>query len=140
MIMAGRFAFTIGAEIGNIPLIADGIEDYLTSTGVDPAIIPDIQLAVDEAVTNIVRHGYRGQEGTIAITCSIGDGCIRIVIRDRAPAFNPLTVKDPDLSTGLADRVAGGMGVYLIRKVMDAVRYEYSGTENILTLEKTFIG
>ena len=139
MTMAGRFAFTIEAEIGNIPLIADGIEDYLTSTGVNPAIIPDIQLAMDEAVTNIVKHGYRGQEGTITITCSIGDRCIRIVIRDRAPAFNPLTVKDPDLSGDLADRVAGGMGIHLIRKVMDAVRYEYSGTENILTLEKTFI-
>jgi len=138
--MPGRFAFTIGAEIENIPVIADGIEDYLTSAGVDPAIIPDIQLAVDEAVTNTVMHGYRGQEGTVTITCSIMDGCVRIVIRDRAPAFNPLTIREPDLSAGIAERAVGGVGFHLIRKVMDAVSYEYRDGENVLTLEKKVPG
>lgn len=138
--MAGRFSFTIEATIGNIPVIADGIEDYLTSAGVDPAIIPDIQLAVDEAVTNTVMHGYRGQAGTVTITCSIHDGCVRIVIRDRAPAFNPLTIRDPDISPDLADRAPGGLGFFLVRKVMDAVSYEYWDGENVLTLEKKVPG
>jgi serine/threonine-protein kinase RsbW len=136
--MAGLFERTIDATIANIPVIADSLEEYLAREGVDPAVIPDIELAVDEAVTNIIMHGYRGEKGTIRVTCSVGPRRVRVVIRDRAPAFNPLTAQEPDISAGLADRVAGGMGIHLIRKVMDAVRYEYSGTENILTLEKTF--
>ncbi len=134
--MAGRFAFTIDAEIKSIPVVADGIEDYLVSAGVNPAIVPDLELAVDEVMTNIIMHGYRGRAGTIQITCSIGDGSVKVEIRDRAPAFNPLSVKDPDISADLAQRAVGGMGIYLVRKVMDAVSYEYRDGENVLTLEK----
>jgi len=137
--VAGPFERTIDAQIANIPVIANGLEEYLVREGVDPAIIPDIELAVDEAMTNIIMHGYRGERGTIRVTCSVDTGRVRVVIRDRAPAFNPLTAQEPDISAGLADRGAGGLGIHLIRKVMDAVRYEHSGTENILTLEKTFI-
>ncbi|OPY39140.1 MAG: serine-protein kinase RsbW [Methanoregula sp. PtaU1.Bin051] len=134
--MAGRFAFTVDAAIENIPVVADGIEDYLVSAGVNPAIVPDIELAVDEVMTNIITHGFRRQAGTIGITCSIGEGVVRIEIRDRAPAFNPLLLKEPDISVKLEDRPVGGLGIYLVRKVMDAVSYEYRDGENVLTLEK----
>jgi serine/threonine-protein kinase RsbW len=134
--MAGRFAFTVDAEITSIPLVADGIEDYLTSAGVDPAIVPDIELAVDEVMTNIIMHGYRSRAGTIGITCVIGERVVKVEIRDRAPEFNPLLLKEPDITAGIDDRPVGGMGIYLVRKVMDAVSYEYLNGENVLTLEK----
>ena len=134
--MPGRFAFTIDAKIENIPLVADGISDYLASAGVGTDIIPDIELSVDEAITNIVMHGYKGGEGTIAIACTIGPGCVRVEIRDSAPAFNPLSVPAPDLSAPLADRAVGGMGIYFIRKVMDEVSYAYVNGENVLRLGK----
>jgi serine/threonine-protein kinase RsbW len=134
--MAGRFSFTIDAAINNIPVVAEGIEDYLTDVGTDPFILPDIQLAVDEAVTNIIMHGYKGQPGTIGILCSVDAGTVRIEIRDQAPAFNPLTVPAPDVTADLVDRVVGGMGIYLIRKVMDAVSYEFVDGENVLRMEK----
>ena len=138
--MAGKFSFTVSAEIANIPLITDSIADYLTSAGVITDIIPDIELAVDEAVTNIVLHGYKKGPGTIAITCTITGTAVQIAIRDSAPAFNPLTIPPPDISADLADRVAGGMGIFLIRKVMDGVEYEYTEGQNVLTMEKKVPG
>ena len=134
--MARTFSFTVDAKIKNIPVIAEGLEGFLLDVGVNPEILPDIQLAVDEATTNIIMHGYAGKPGTIAISCSVEDGTVRIVIRDRAPPFNPLSIKEPDLTAGLEDRVVGGMGIFLIRKVMDAVSYEYEGGENVLRMEK----
>lgn len=134
--MAGRFAFTVEAKTENIPVIADGLEAYLTDVGVDDTVVPDIQLAVDEAVTNIIMHGYRGGAGTIAVSCEVGTGCVRVAIRDRAPAFNPLSVPAPDLTADLESRVVGGMGIWFIRKVMDSVSYEYTDGENVLMMEK----
>jgi serine/threonine-protein kinase RsbW len=138
--MPGSFSFTIDAEIANIPVATDGIADYLTSAGVAAEIIPDIELAVDEAITNIIMHGYRKGPGTIAITCTIEKDRVKIAIRDSAPAFNPLTIPPPDITADLADRVAGGMGIFLIRKVMDEVGYEYKEGQNVLTMEKNTLG
>lgn len=138
--MAGSFSFTIDAKIENIPVATDGIADFLTSTGVPAEIIPDIELAVDEWITNIIMHGYRKQAGTIAITCTITGKAVQIAIRDSAPAFNPLTVPAPDTSASLADRVVGGMGIFLIRKVMDSVEYEYADGQNVLTMVKKLRG
>lgn len=134
--MARRFAFTVDAAIDSIPVVMDGIESYLADVGVDPAIVPDIQLAVDEAMTNIITHGYRGSPGTIAVACSVGRDRVRIEIRDRGPAFNPLTIQDPDLTADIAERAVGGLGIYLVRKVMDSVSYEYRDGENVLRMEK----
>jgi len=130
------FSFSIDAEIRNIPVVAEGLEGFLLDVGVNPEILPDIQLAVDEAVTNIIRHGYAGKPGTIKISCSVDEGMVRTEIRDSAPPFDPLIIPDPDLTADLADRVVGGMGIFLIRKVMDAVTYEYVEGENVLRMEK----
>ncbi|HPD76194.1 MAG TPA: ATP-binding protein [Methanoregulaceae archaeon] len=134
--MARTFSFTIDAEIKNIPVIAEGLEGFLLDVGVNPEILPDIQLAIDEAVTNIIMHGYAGKPGTIVISCSVEDGTVRIGIRDHAPPFDPLSIKEPDVTAALEDRVVGGMGIFLIRKVMDTVSYEYVDGENVLRMEK----
>jgi len=134
--VARTFSFTVDAEIRNIPVVAEGIEGFLLDVGINPGILPDIQLAVDEAVTNIIMHGYAGKPGAINMKVSVDGGVVRVEIRDQAPQFDPLTVKEPDLSADLADRFVGGMGIYLIRKVMDAVSYEYVDGENVLTMKK----
>lgn len=131
-----QFSFTIDARIENIPVVAEGLEGFLLDVGINPEVLPDIQLAADEAVTNIVKHGYAGKPGAIVLTVSVDNGVVRIEIRDRAPPFDPLKIKEPDLTADLADRVVGGMGIFLIRKVMDSVSYSFVDGENVLTMEK----
>jgi serine/threonine-protein kinase RsbW len=95
-------------------------------------------MAVDEACSNIIEHAYGG-EGIGNIDCSyeVTDRSLIITLRDTARPFDPTVISDPDLDVQLEERALGGLGVYLIRQLMDIVDHRYeSGEGNILTLVK----
>ena len=84
----------------------------------------DLQLAVEEACINVIEHGYADlQPGTIAITFKIKDRQVSITITDFGHEFDPTKYPPPDLTSDWDQRPVGGLGVYLITKLMDAVRY-----------------
>lgn len=95
-------------------------------------------LALEEVVTNVIRHGYDdGQEHPIEVTLSADfSGAVRLVVRDQGKPFNPLDAPVPDTSAPLDRRPAGGLGIHLVRHVMDEIRYERSGDCNVLTMTK----
>lgn len=95
-----------------------------------------VEMAVDEACSNIIEHGYKGMpEGDIECTCDQNDRALTIIIRDHGQAFNIDNVPIPDITDDLEDRRVGGLGVFLIRELMDKVQYERLGeTGNVLTL------
>lgn len=104
---------------------------------VHPGVIPDMVEAVDEAATNIIKHGYRGRPGTLEVDVGVTDGSLVIRLRDHAPAFDPTTVPAPDLSLPLERRPLGGMGVHLARELTDAMRHRSTKDwSNELTLVK----
>ena len=100
--------------------------------------IYSIQLATDEACTNVIEHAYADfDEGKFEVECNIVDGGIKIVIRDQGKSFDPSSVLEPNLEADLSERKIGGLGIYLMRKLMDEVSYESStGTGNTLTMLK----
>jgi serine/threonine-protein kinase RsbW len=83
----------------------------------------DVVQAVDEAATNIILHGYAGQEGMVEVEVERQDGALIVRLRDRAPQFDPTTIASPDLSLGLEQRRPGGLGIYLIRQLVDRIQY-----------------
>ena len=96
-----------------------------------------INLALDEVVTNVVRHGFddaAGQELVTEIVASRAE--LTTVVTDQGRAFNPLDMAPPDLNAPLADRALGGLGIHLIRSLMDGVEYRRDGQKNVLTLRK----
>lgn len=97
-----------------------------------------IQLAADEASTNIIEHAYAGIEnGKIEIDCSATGDELKIVMRDRGKSFDPSSVPEPNVKADLSERRIGGLGMYLMRKLMDEVYYESSPeTGNTLTMIK----
>ena len=97
-----------------------------------------IQLAADEASSNIIEHAYAGvDDGEIEIECYVDDGILTVIMRDRGKPFNPATVPEPNLSADLSERQIGGLGMYLMRKLMDEVTYEPSVQKgNVLTMTK----
>jgi serine/threonine-protein kinase RsbW len=98
----------------------------------------DLVQAVDEAVTNIIVHGYRGQPGSVDLTAELVGNDFVITIEDRAPTFDPTTVPTPDLTIAPDRRRPGGMGVHLIRLAMDTIRHQpRPGGGNILTLTRS---
>lgn len=96
-----------------------------------------LQLAADEAASNIIEHAYAGiSNADIDITCDMQGDTLIITMWDTGKSFNPAKVKQPNLKADLSDRQIGGLGVYLMRKLMDEVRYESSSEGNLLTMTK----
>jgi len=100
--------------------------------------IYSIQLAADEAASNIIEHAYEGiPAGELEISCGIKGNSLVITLHDDGKAFDPSKVKQPNLNADLSDRQIGGLGVYLMRKLMDDVRYKSKrGEGNLLTMTK----
>jgi serine/threonine-protein kinase RsbW len=96
----------------------------------------DMQLAIEEAITNTIQHGYRGNPGSVTIHTDVGPDLMIVEIADDAPGFDPLLVPKPDVTSALEDRDIGGLGVFLIRQVTDSVTYRYEQGKNVLTLMK----
>lgn len=130
------FSLTVPADIAEIPAISLRLEEALLSYGFTPEEILDTQLAVEELITNIAVHGYHGTGGPVTVSCSLEDNSAVIQLVDSAPAFDPLSMPEPDIDAGVSDRKIGGLGIYLVRQVMDDISYRFEDGKNILTLKK----
>ncbi|HEX7899925.1 MAG TPA: ATP-binding protein [Planctomycetota bacterium] len=95
-------------------------------------------LAVDEAVTNIIEHGYdEGADGSIEIEVEADDDQFKIMIRDSGRVFNPESIPNPDMKEHVTRGHKKGLGIFLMRQIMDEVRYKFrDGVKNELTLVK----
>jgi len=99
--------------------------------------IYSVQLATDEAASNVIEHAYDGKpDGMFEVCCECREDRLIIILLDHGKAFDPSQVEEPDLKADLSDRKIGGLGVYLIRKLMDEVQYESTQAGNRLTLIK----
>ncbi|MDD1684425.1 MAG: ATP-binding protein [Methanoregula sp.] len=134
--MEQPFTMKIGSEITEIPKVSAQLDDAMSRSGFSSEDILDTQLAVEEVISNTINHGYRGPSGNIDISFRITSSSTEIDIADTAPPFDPLSLPEPDLSGDVSDRKIGGLGVFLVRQVMDDVRYRREGKKNILTLVK----
>jgi serine/threonine-protein kinase RsbW len=106
--------------------------------GMDDSDSYKIQLAVDEACSNIIEHGCDGMcEEQIEITCTDAEDRLIIMVRDHGEPFDPTSAPAPDLTADIEDRPIGGLGIFLMRRLMDEIRYEPLGEAgNVLTLVK----
>jgi anti-sigma regulatory factor (Ser/Thr protein kinase) len=96
-----------------------------------------IQLATDEAASNIIEHAYVGiSNGRLKLNCEFQNNRLVITLLDHGKSFDPSTVAAPDVKADLLDRKIGGLGIYLMRKLMDEVHYESKPSGNLLTLIK----
>lgn len=126
----------IAAELKNLAVIRDFVQETATILGADQVKLLDVVLAVNEIATNIMIHGYQGQPGLIEIELSQAGDAIIVCLRDQTPPFDPTTVPDPDLSVPLEERPPGKMGIYLTRQLMDEMTHHQTREGNELTLVK----
>jgi serine/threonine-protein kinase RsbW len=128
----------IPAELNQLATLRRFVEETAQSLHADRGAVEDMILAVDEAATNIILHGYGGQPGSIQVEVSLEDGFLQVRLRDQATLFDPTQVPPPDLSLPLERRRFGGLGVYLARECMDEVSYCVSPEGfNELTLRRS---
>jgi serine/threonine-protein kinase RsbW len=127
------------ARLENLQTLRQFVEEACRKAGGDDSTCFDLKLAVDEACTNIIVHGYAGQDpGPIGVALDDGDPeRIVVTITDRGRSFSPGALPRPELESAWSDRSAGGLGWHLIRQVIDEIDYESNAPEgNRLRLVK----
>lgn len=126
------------AQFQYLDEIRDFVAGIASKAGFNDKEIYSIQLATDEAASNIIEHAYEGvSNGELEIACGMDGDLLTIVLLDRGQPFDPSSVPPPNLNADLAERQIGGLGIYLMRKLMDEVHYESSPRGgNRLTLTK----
>jgi len=135
----GTYSLTVTSELNKLASIADFVSDAASAMGMDEETVYAMQLAVDEACTNVIEYAYQGRRGQpVTVECRDDDGKCVVVIRDRGRPFDPARVPAPDVKAPVSKRRVGGLGIYLMRKLMDDVRFRFDpATGNELTLVKT---
>lgn len=128
---------TFPARFEFLDEIRELVADVARVGGFSDKAIYSLQLAADEAASNIIEHAYEGvSDAVLDLTCDMRGDEIIISMRDTGRAFNIKSVKEPNLKADLSERQIGGLGVYLMRKLMDTVNYESSKSGNLLTMTK----
>ena len=131
---------TLSNNIEEIPLLAEFVESICEQAGLDMGITMNINLALEEAVVNVMNYAYPlGTQGKIVIEAMADDQRVKFVIVDQGAPFDPTTKEDVDTTLSIDDRPTGGLGIHLIRQIMDTINYERKGKNNVLTLCKKLV-
>jgi anti-sigma regulatory factor (Ser/Thr protein kinase) len=130
-------SLTVPGRYDRLEQLCRFVAEAADEAGLDESASSHCQLAVDEACTNVIEHGYGGEDrGTIQLTCAVTPGELTITIQDQAQPFDPAGVPEPQLNAPLDELRIGGLGLYFMRQVMDAVEFSYVDGGNRLVLVK----
>lgn len=135
--MSDPYCFELKNEIAELERLGRQLEKFGNTVGLTKKCLFQINLAMDELFTNIVTYGYP-DEGThqIQFEISMNDGEVLIRIEDTGVPFDPANAAIPEPEAAIENCKVGGLGLHLVRKLMDEIRYERSGAKNITTLKK----
>ncbi|MBR3246782.1 MAG: ATP-binding protein [Clostridiales bacterium] len=131
-------AITVSADVKNLGTVQSFIEERLEEAGCSMKAQIQIGVAVEEIYVNICHYAYKekGGSGDAEVKMLIKDGVAEIVFEDSGIQYDPLANEEPDISLSAEEREIGGLGIFITRKTMDEVTYDYKDGRNILTLKK----
>jgi len=135
--MPKRWDLTVDGRLDNLASIADFVVKAAQASGLNERATFEVQMAVDEACTNVIQHSYEGEgKGEIVLCCELADSDFVVTIRDHGCPFDPECVPAPDLTCSLAERREGMLGLYFMRQLMDEVCFRFDAEGNELTMVK----
>jgi serine/threonine-protein kinase RsbW len=132
---------TVPGRFESLAQIADFVTEAARAAGLDDDDVFHVEMAVDEACSNVIEHAYEAKQGEIELTCDVPEpGSLKIVIHDHGQPFDPAAVPQPTVGQeGASIELVqeGGLGLYFMRKLMDDVRFEFTpGDGNKLVMWK----
>jgi anti-sigma regulatory factor (Ser/Thr protein kinase) len=129
--------FTIENRINEIPVLSEKIEELAERWNLPGTLTLNINLVVEEALSNIIFYGFHdNKKHRIRISISLKKDRLKIRITDNGMAFDPTMQQQPDISLPASERPIGGLGIFLISKIMDTISYARKNNRNTLTLQK----
>ncbi len=131
----------VPAVIEQLPIVQEFIENKLEENDCSMKIMMQISIAVEEIFVNIVHYAYDTQCGEATIVCEITEEPSQIVVQfiDEGKRFNPLEKDDADVTLSAEEREIGGLGIFMVKKSMTEMEYEYKEGKNILTIKKDIV-
>ena len=129
---------TLEATLDNIPEVTAFVDALLEEHGCPMKAQIQIDVAIDEIFSNIARYAYKGSKGkaTVRVEIEKDPAAVRITFADSGVPYNPLEQDDPDITLSADDRPIGGLGIFVVKKTMDDLRYAYRDGKNILCIRK----
>lgn len=129
---------TIEAAVENIEKVTDFVNLELEELGCPIKAQVQIDIAIDELFGNIAHYAYNPETGNATVRIEVGEKPLSVIITfiDHGKPFNPLENADPDVTLSAEERQVGGLGIFLVKKSMDLVDYEYRDGQNILKIKK----
>ena len=129
---------TIDATTDNIPVVTDFVNEQLEEHGCSIKSQMQIDIAIDELFGNIAQYAYKQNVGSATVRVEISEEPLSVVITfiDNGVPYDPLKKNDPDTTLSAEEREIGGLGIYMVKKSMDGVEYEYKDGQNILKITK----
>jgi anti-sigma regulatory factor (Ser/Thr protein kinase) len=128
---------TITNRIEDVTRVSVLLDDVARAHGLPPRAVADMQVALDEVLTNIITHGYADDAAhEIRVRLTVGPDVLQAQVEDDARPFDPLAVPAPDLGAPLMERRVGGLGIHFVRKLMSEVTYALVDNRNRLVLKR----
>ena len=126
---------TLVNDLRQVSLLTGFVDRVRKENNLAPALAARINLALEEAVCNVIMYAYpEGTAGNMDLEAVREGNRLRFTLTDRGKAFDPTAVPEANLSASLEDRPIGGLGIHLVRSIMDSIRYERRDGKNVLTL------
>ena len=133
-------SITLPNDIEKVPLLAEFVDEVCEIVGFDMSTTMGINLALEEAVVNVMSYAYQpGTTGNVNIDAMANESRLKFIISDWGTPFDPTAEKEVDTTLSAEERPIGGLGIHLVRQIMDSINYERIGGMNVLTLRKKLV-
>ena len=128
----------VEAKVENLAAVNDFVAEQLDEVGCSMGVSMQLEIAIEELFTNICYYAYGDGSGDAVIRTELESdpAAITITFVDSGKPYDPLAKEDPDITLGVEERPIGGLGIFMVKKTMDDMRYEYLDGQNVLTIKK----
>lgn len=131
----GENRLVIENRIQELDKLEPFLSHFFEQKSIDMSLLPQLDLALEEAVTNVIMYAYpEGETGTAELTVNVNNKQICSTLTDSGTPFNPLEQQEDNLDVSLEERKIGGLGIHLIKEIMSKVEYEYANGRNVLRM------
>ena len=135
--MDSRLSLVLSNHLSELKRMSEAVSAWCRENNISSAVEFHLALALDEIISNIIRYGWKDSgEHQFNVRLSLSNDAVTVEVEDDATPFNPLEVPAPDLDRPLDERPVGGLGIHLVRQVMDGLEYQQFDGKNLLVMKK----
>ena len=129
---------TVAAALDSLDTVLRFVDGQMEQAGCPLKLMTQVDMAVEEIFVNIARYAYHPEVGEAIVRCEAGGEPFQVIVgfADQGRPYNPLEREDPDVTLDAEQRQIGGLGIFMAKKLMDDIQYEFRDGQNILTLRK----